>query len=108
MSETNNTDRLRKDIDEGRTADKAPGPDPAAAPLGSDAEAGGNPATHESIEMARHEEVEGRPTDPHPNASTEGTPGDLQGAAAQERTMNRSLVTLGIVAVVVIVLFLIF
>ncbi len=34
-------EQLRDDIDAGRTADKVPFPDPAAAPLATDAEAGG-------------------------------------------------------------------
>lgn len=37
-------DRHRIDIDRGRTGDKVPFPDPAAAPLGTDEEAGGNRA----------------------------------------------------------------
>lgn len=37
------TDRLRGDIDAGRTRDKVPFPDPAAAPLGTDDEAAGAP-----------------------------------------------------------------
>ncbi|WP_018389583.1 hypothetical protein [Ancylobacter sp. FA202] len=41
MSET---DRLRRAIDEGRTGDKVPFSDPAAAPLGTDDEAAGHPA----------------------------------------------------------------
>lgn len=36
------SDRLRADIDAGRTHDKAPFPDPAAAPLGTDDEAAGH------------------------------------------------------------------
>ena len=36
-------ERLRRDIDAGRTGDKSPGPDPAAAPLGTDDEAAGTP-----------------------------------------------------------------
>lgn len=35
------TDRLRHAIDSGETGDKVSHPDPAAAPLGTDAEAGG-------------------------------------------------------------------
>lgn len=35
-------DRLRHDIDNGRTGDKVAFPDPAAAPLGTDDEAGGS------------------------------------------------------------------
>lgn len=38
------TDRLRSAIDEGRTGDKVPFSDPAAAPLGTDDEAAGHPA----------------------------------------------------------------
>jgi len=34
-------ERLRNDIDAGRTGDKVPYPDPAAAPLGTDDEAAG-------------------------------------------------------------------
>ena len=36
-----NVERLREDIDSGKTGDKVGYPDPAAAPLGADAEAGG-------------------------------------------------------------------
>lgn len=38
-----NKDQLRADIDAGRTGDKVDFLDPAAAPLGTDAEAGGTP-----------------------------------------------------------------
>lgn len=41
MPQTVNGDQLRADIDAGRTGDKIPFPDPAAAPLGTDAEADG-------------------------------------------------------------------
>lgn len=40
MDTPENTSRLRRDIDSGRTGDKVDFPDPAAAPLGTDAEAG--------------------------------------------------------------------
>ena len=49
MSET---DQLRGDIDAGRTGDKVPFSDPAAAPLGTDDEAAGHPATSERRAMA--------------------------------------------------------
>ena len=39
------TDRLRQEIDAGKAGDKQGFPDPAAAPLGTDAEAGGAPPT---------------------------------------------------------------
>lgn len=43
MSTPENTSRQRHDIDSGKTGDKVDFPDPAAAPLGTDAEAGGEP-----------------------------------------------------------------
>jgi hypothetical protein len=41
-SRMSDIDRLRNATDSGRTGDKVPFPDPAAAPLGTDAEAGGS------------------------------------------------------------------
>lgn len=46
------TSELRKDIDRGKTDDKVAYPDPAAAPLGTDAEAGGNPPRPAEIRTA--------------------------------------------------------
>lgn len=46
-------ERLRHDIDSGRTRDKVSGPDPAAAPLGTDAEAAGTPTPFEEIARDR-------------------------------------------------------
>ena len=64
-SKTPTVDQLRKEIDRGQAADKAPGVDPAAAPLGTDDEAGGNPPTPEQrameAEAQRHEDPK-RPT----------------------------------------------
>ena len=48
--------QLRDDIDSGETGDKAGFPDPSAAPLGTDAEAGGNSATREELKIAREQE----------------------------------------------------
>lgn len=45
--------QLQHDIDAGRTADKTPGFDPAAAPLGVDDEAAGRPAEPETIARMR-------------------------------------------------------
>ena len=53
-------DQLRSDIDSGRAQDKVAHSDPAAAPLGTDAEAAGNPPTVEEVELARQREVSGR------------------------------------------------
>lgn len=41
--QTPTTDQLRNRIDSGRTGEKIAMPDPAAAPLGTDAEAAGSP-----------------------------------------------------------------
>jgi hypothetical protein len=49
--EPKTVDRLRGDIDRGLTGEKVPGSDPAAAPLGTDAEAGGVPPTRAEIEL---------------------------------------------------------
>lgn len=59
--ERDTSDRLRKDIDRGKGGDKVGFPDPAAAPLGTDAEAGGNPPTREELKIAREQEVTKRP-----------------------------------------------
>jgi len=58
------TAKLRDDIDNGRSGDKIGFPDPAAAPLGTDAEAGGASPTPEQVRMAQRHEVDGRPEGP--------------------------------------------
>jgi hypothetical protein len=57
------SDRLRKDIDRGRAGDKTDYPDPAAAPLGTDAEAGGHPPSEEELRIAREAEIHRRPSE---------------------------------------------
>ncbi len=55
------TDQLRNDIDAGRTGDKVPFGDPAAAPLGTDEEAAGaspDPRTVESVRRAEQGKAE--------------------------------------------------
>ena len=49
--EPHTVDRLRNDIDRGLTGEKVPGADPAAAPLGTDDEAGGAPPTRAEREL---------------------------------------------------------
>jgi hypothetical protein len=51
--------RLRDDIDSGRTGDKVPASDPAAAPLGTDEEAAGTPIPPEAVAAAHRYEVAG-------------------------------------------------
>ncbi len=51
------TDQLRGEIDAGLAGDKHAHTDPAAAPLGSDDEAAGHPASKDDIATARQEEI---------------------------------------------------
>ena len=52
-----NPEKLRRDIDSGKTGDKVPAPDPAMAPLGTDEEAGGRPVSPAAVEAARRQEI---------------------------------------------------
>lgn len=63
------TAQLSADINSGRTGDKVAGFDPAAAPLGTDDEAGGHPPTPEQIAMARDQETSGAASGHKANAS---------------------------------------
>lgn len=61
--DTRNVEQLRHDIDSGRTGDKVPAGDPAAAPLGADDEAAGTPVSRGRL--AREQaQLEGRPVPP--------------------------------------------
>jgi hypothetical protein len=54
MAQIPTTDQIRNAIDRGVTGEKVAHPDPAVAPLGTDAEAGGHPPTkHERVMEAR-------------------------------------------------------
>ena len=48
--------QLKNDIDSGRTGDKVPQFDPAAAPLGTDDEAAGTPPSGAEVDTAREQE----------------------------------------------------
>lgn len=63
------TDRLRSDIDHGRTGDKVDFTDPAAAPLGTGDEAAGSPPSREQIRYAEQQELHRNPDE------TAGRPG---------------------------------
>jgi hypothetical protein len=60
MSDVRNVDQLRSKIDSGQAGDKIPWSDPAAAPLGTDDEAGGAPPTRAQVAAAYRQEA-GRP-----------------------------------------------
>jgi hypothetical protein len=65
------TERIRRDIDRGRTRDKVDVDDPAAAPLGTDDEAAGAPASPEEVALARaNQPREDVPTDVNRSAPT--------------------------------------
>ncbi len=66
------TEQLRRAIDSGLGGDKVDFPDPAAAPLGTDDEAGGFPPTPEEREAAYRKEA-------HTPAPTPGRQGDADG-----------------------------
>lgn len=53
-----NAQQVRDDIDAGRTRDKVDHPDPATAPLGTDAEAGGAPASMQSTRADREPQAD--------------------------------------------------
>lgn len=79
------TDQERARIDSGQTRDKVAFPDPAAAPLGTDAEAGGAPARRGAV--ALNQQTVERPPSPE--------------APAERR--QRGLVLAGWLALVVLV-----
>lgn len=58
-----NYDQVRDRIDSGKTGDKVDWPDPATAPLGTDAEAGGHSTAPEHV--ARSAAMEGTPVERH-------------------------------------------
>jgi hypothetical protein len=55
------TEQLRIAIDQGHAGDKVDAGDPAAAPLGTDDEAGGTPNTPAQVRLAAAQEVRARP-----------------------------------------------
>jgi uncharacterized protein YbaR (Trm112 family) len=57
MSGDKDRGAVRADIDSGRTGDKVAAPDPSAAPLGTDEEAGGMTTPEEALEKARRAEL---------------------------------------------------
>jgi hypothetical protein len=65
MAPDASADRLRKQIDAGRTGEKVDFPDPAAAPLGTDSEAGGSPVQIQELGTPQiHHVRPDRPTGP--------------------------------------------
>jgi hypothetical protein len=78
------TDRLRHDIASKEGGDKVAFPDPAAAPLGTDDEAGGHPPSPETVALAYRHEI-----DPAPATST--TTSELGRTISGEWTDRRGI-----------------
>lgn len=78
MNQRPNSTHLKHAIDSGRTGDKAPGFDPAAAPLGTDEEAGGASPSREEIAQAVASETgnghTGKPNAVEPAITPAGNP----------------------------------
>jgi hypothetical protein len=73
MHPNGEVDRLRSDINHGRTGDKVAWPDPAAAPLGTDEEAAGTPLASDMVRQERMRQTSlhrsgGPATEPFPVA----------------------------------------
>ncbi|SLN65725.1 hypothetical protein ROJ8625_03360 [Roseivivax jejudonensis] len=98
------SDRLRKDIDAGRSGDKVGFPDPAAAPLGTDDEAAGTPPDEEQLRRAAEAET-GRPA-VAPSASVRRRP--MAGGDGTARHGRRpglriaAMAVLGLIAVALV------
>ena len=58
MTQVPTTDQIRNAIDSGATGEKVGSPDPAAAPLGTDAEAGGHAPTVQERAMEARAQIE--------------------------------------------------
>jgi hypothetical protein len=88
-------DRLREEIDAGETQDKVDHPDPAAAPLGTDAEAAGTPTDPAALEQAAARET-ARPPAEAPAEPRDGE-GPLPGGAPADPPHRLAMIWLGIV-----------
>lgn len=100
---TDTADRLRHEIDSGRTGDKVDAPDPAAAPLGTDDEASGHPVTREQAALARRRELgRGAPAPDTPGAGgPRRIPGEHRGVRMPEgRILALMLAALAALALV--------
>ena len=97
-------EKLRQDIDKGHTGDKVRMPDPAAAPLGTDDEAAGAPATSQELELARRNEAR-RNLGQAPNDTNEHRRG-IAGREGSGRTVPTPVILVGVLVLLAIVAFL--
>lgn len=98
------TDQLRDDIQSGRTGDKVPGFDPAAAPLGTDDEAAGAPPSPQTVQAARIQEQAGPADGGRPNASTPEMQPDGRPPATDKGMLLGALAGLGAAAALAVAL----
>jgi len=91
---------IRGDIQQGATGDKQPMFDPAAAPLETDAEAGGAPMTDEQLRVTRANQ-------PRRTASSAEGDGRIRETAPHPQPMpisfNRLMLACGLVIVLVLI-----
>lgn len=97
-------DRLRAEIDAGKTGDKKAHPDPAASPLGTDAEAGGVPPRSVGVESAYLHEVDERPDSPKASPGHPMTGANPRDPAARSGTTQKAI---GIAVAIAVILLLI-
>ncbi len=114
MSRPPTSDQIRDRIDHGEEADKVDFPDPSAAPLGTDAEAGGHPPSPEERARAEQKIAQSeadrapgtgarRPTSAPPHeAAQPGAAVEGPGAGASHRA--RGLVLAGAAILVLLLL----
>jgi len=94
-------DQLRHTLDSGLGADKVPFSDPAAAPLGTDDEAGGTSPSPERIALALSHEQ--RTPDPGPTSGTDERQRPLDGEpAGPARGLNHWQITIGLIVAAVL------
>ena len=94
-----NVMRLRADIDSGKTGDKSPGLDPAAAPLGTDDEAAGTPVPDDIAEGTRVRETR---ADGERLARQNGTPAYRDTVPSGDASLTKGLSLLAIGAAVAV------
>jgi hypothetical protein len=92
------SERLRREIDSGRTGDKTPFTDPAAAPLGADDEAAGTPPTKDRTDAALASELKDGAGPDAPALSDEAPRDEL---ATSGRKRGPLLSPIGIVVILV-------
>jgi hypothetical protein len=101
------TDRLRHEIDQGRSGEKVAFPDPAASPLGTDDEAAGTPAGPADVRLAAAAEIR-QPGIDAPAATDErrrGLSGIGRGLGGNADSRPTLLVAAGVLVVGLAVLF---